>query len=112
MLRTLQRQGEQQRHYNIPVRDASSSWARVGVIVEVVDSGYILKIKPTGFANNLVVGYEKEWMIRQDLKNFRLGNACKVPDTQWVPSKQCVLKSITVSAQLLERRGRMEEEKL
>lgn len=81
------------------------------MIVEVVDSGYILKITPTGFANNLVVGYEKEWMIRQDL-NFRLGNACKVPDTQWVPSKQRGLESITVSAQLLERRGRMEEEKL
>lgn len=30
----------------------------------MVDFGHVLKVKPTGFANNLDVGCEKEQMIR------------------------------------------------
>lgn len=41
-------------------------------------------------------------MIQEDFKNFRSGNTCKVPDTQEVPSKQCLFKSIAVNAQLPE----------
>lgn len=48
----------------------------------MVDSAYILKVKPTEFASKFDVGCGKAWMIQSDVKNFRPSNACKVPNTQ------------------------------
>lgn len=72
------------------------------------DAGYILKVQPTEFANKLDVGGdgEKEWMIQREFKNFKPSNACKLLDTRHVPSKRRVLKSIILSFQPLEMRGR------